>query len=248
MMPILLSWPFPLYAYPLFLGFAWGIAYTYSLVVAQEMGIDAFKFKIYSLGLFASTWIGAKIFFWIFSAEINATVIKSINFWMGGGFVFFGGLVFGTIFTMVHNHYFKLINVEMAARLLPGLCLGHAVGRVGCFLAGCCFGRKLDTPLRIFEHELDKHPVQFYEIFVLVALFFYLRTVLKKSGAPKMQIILTYFMAYAGFRFFIEFMRADTIRGVYGPFSSSQWVSLVIVLVSTVLFVQNRYWRASKLV
>ncbi len=240
MMPILLNWPFPIYSYPLFLGFAWGIAYSYSHAVADEAKIDIFKFKMYMLGLFISTWIGAKIFFWIFSAERSSTVITSINFWMGGGFVFFGGLVFGLIFTIVHNYYCKLINIDMAAKLLPGLCLAHAVGRIGCFLAGCCFGKQLHQPLKILGHEIDKHPAQLYEIFVLLSLFFFFRVGFKKSNMKKIQIILIYLMAYAGSRFFIEFMRADTIRGVYGPFSSSQWVSIIMMIVSIGIFIRER--------
>lgn len=245
-MPILFDWPFPIYSYPLFLGFAWGIAYTYSLAAADEVKVDALKFKFFLLGIFISAWLGAKMFFWIFSAERNQTVLTSINFWMGGGFVFFGGLVFGTIFTTVHNYYFKLINLDLAIRLLPGLCLGHALGRVGCFLAGCCFGRKLGTPLNIFGHELDKHPVQFYEMFILIALFFYFRRVVKKNNIQKMQVILSYFLLYAGARFLLEFMRADAIRGVYGPFSSSQWVSIAIMLVSSILFLRDKGKQSAK--
>ncbi len=134
----------------------------------------------------------------------------TIFFLQEGGLVWYGGF-FGAV-----------LAVELAARLReesalvwadlfsPAISLGHAVGRIGCFLNGCCFGKA-------------NHPVQLYESFFLAALSFFLFIgYLKKRRTG--TLFGTYLLGYGLIRFFLEFLRGD--QQAYAYFTVPQWISL----------------------
>src|SRR5205823_217876 len=108
------------------------------------------------------------------------------------------------------------------------LLLAHGIGRVGCFLAGCCYGCLVPgTALR--------HPVQLYEsIFLLVMALLICRLERRHLTAS----LGAYLVAYSGFRFFIEFLRADVRGGTYG-LTTSQWVSMPLFAVGMVMLVRH---------
>jgi len=229
--PIITLFGLPIYTYPLVVGFSWGLASN--LFMANFIGTEKYKGYFYLASLFLLSWVGAKLFFWVFSGELNQQLLQSKNFWLGGGFVFYGGLILGFLWTIFYFFIFpRNIKLEIIKELIPLLVLGHAVGRIACILAGCCFGILLKSPLHLFGHEISRQPVPFYESLFLFFLYFILRRY--KAELNTKILMLSYTLSYATFRFLIEFLRGDKIRGLYSHLSSSQWISLTIIVVSLI--------------
>ena len=155
------------------------------------------------------------------------------------GFVFYGGL-FGVIFTLM---FLTRNDADMRKKVfeisVPAMPLFHAFGRIGCFLAGCCYGKKLSTPIVIGTIEFARIPVQIIESmaeFILFIVFF----ILSKKNRD-IDLLRIYLVIYAVIRFADEFLRGDKIRGIYGGVSTAQWISLIILFVYGFEYIKGRY-------
>lgn len=152
------------------------------------------------------------------------------------GFVFYGGLI-GAIFgayicKVIHNVDISNI-LDDVTFLLP---LGHSLGRIGCFLAGCCYGIpykgifNIIFPINSFApHNVRLFPIQLLESIILLTLsmiFFILRYKYKVNN-----LLVIYIFIYSLIRFFLEFLRGDIIRGSFHNLSTSQILSLSLILM-----------------
>ncbi len=223
------------------MGLAWGIGYYLTDSIFYKKKINQVNLIHLFIGLFASTWIGAKVFFLIFSSNNQFySHLNSESFWLGGGFVFYGGLIFGLIFYMIYSLILKKFPFQYTGYLSPGLVFGHAIGRFGCFLAGCCFGRQCDLPWAITVHGQSVHPVQLYESLGLVIIGLVMLKLIK-SAINAYSILGIYLLSYSILRFTIEFYRGDVVRGVYqNTLSTSQIISLVLFLIGAALVIGKR--------
>lgn len=230
----------PIYSYPLFMGLGWGIGYNVTLSMWIKRGLSEKILRYFFLISFILAWVGAKVFFLAFSMPDEAlNYSKEVNFWLGGGFVFYGGLVFAGLFSMAFFYFNRRLKLEDLGLLTPGLALGHAIGRVGCLLAGCCFGEQCDLPIAVSYRGVNRHPVQIYEALGLVILFFLLKRFWIKNESPKTLGII-YLLFYGVLRFILEFFRGDLIRGLYYGLSTSQWVSILIFSFGLFIFVKDK--------
>lgn len=155
--------------------------------------------------------------------------------------VYYGGLLgyVGTINILCkfHKYNFKEI-ANVIAVVIP---LFHIFGRIGCFFAGCCYGKESSSifaiPYRtsLTEDFIYRIPVQLYEAGFEFMLFFLFLKIYKKkykSGTENDGKLLNrYFYLYACWRFIIEFFRGDELRGVFGLISFSQIISLLIITI-----------------
>lgn len=241
MLPLLLDLGFfKLYSYPLFLGLAWGIAYHYCrTVLDHEPGaVSMTEFHRFFWGNFLFSWIGSKIFFLLVSARGGFTqYAESLSFWVGGGLVFYGGLIFSLVFSLiffVFKPHLKALYIEF----VPGLALAHAVGRIGCFLAGCCFGEVSHGWLTVHIDGAERYPVQLIEALALLilAIFFHL----KKRDWKKI-VLPAYLICYSVIRFILEFLRGDEVRGGFANLSTSQWVSLILFVFANLYLLRERF-------
>lgn len=155
------------------------------------------------------------------------------------GFVFYGGL-FGVIFTLM---FLTRNDADMRKKVfeisVPAMPLFHAFGRIGCFLAGCCYGKKLSTPIVIGTIEFARIPVQIIESMAEFILFIVLFILSKKNR--DIDLLRIYLVIYAVIRFADEFLRGDKIRGIYGGVSTAQWISLIILFVYGFEYIKVRY-------
>ena len=235
MFPVLIenSW-FTLYSYPLFMGLAWGIGHYFSKFLFESRQVFSNNFYYIFWGSFFFSWVGAKVLFLLVSAgENKIELLVDQNFWLGGGFVFYGGFLAIVIYLIV-GCFFKFISLGNLYLFLPGIAFGHGVGRIGCFLAGCCYGEKTQFPVSIHLHNASRHPVQLYESFSLILLGGVLWLFIQKK-LEKKWIISLYLFAYSLIRFCLEFIRGDKIRGI-SFFSTSQFVSLAIIFIGLPIF------------
>lgn len=156
-----------------------------------------------------------------------------------GGQVFYG-FIFGGVIGVAIG--IKIAKADLGAALLtiiPTIPLGHALGRIGCFMAGCCYGMEYhgfgsvmypahnvgDAPF-----EVPLFPIQCLEALINVVIFVVLLRVSQRTMSAARTTGL-YIVLYAIARFFLEYFRGDTIRGGAWIFSTSQWISLLMVLV-----------------
>lgn len=150
-----------------------------------------------------------------------------------GGSVFYGGLLGGIAAALIYFKRTKLPLGEYADIIAPGVPLFHGISRVGCFLAGCCYG--IESKIGFVYHKspietangVCRFPVQLLET-VCNMLIFLLLWKLQASKKLKGGLFPLYLMLYAVVRFFDEFLRGDTMRGFVGAISTSQFISILM--------------------
>lgn len=157
-----------------------------------------------------------------------------------GGMVFYGGLIGGAIAAVL---YLKLTKKDVALYcdfLVPCIPLFHFFGRIGCFLGGCCYGMEFPIGFTYTDsivaeaNGVCRLPLPLIEAFFNILIFILLVACYNKHKIKKGHLILVYCFTYPIVRFIDEFFRGDAIRGFWGPFSTSQWISLVIFSVALI--------------
>lgn len=217
-----------------------GFALLLLLYTAKLRGIslsDALTCAIYAV---VGGLVGAKLLYLIVELP-NIIVDPSylLNALMGG-FVFYGGLIGGVaggwLFTRTH----KVPFFDMADVAIPSVALGHAFGRLGCFLAGCCYGRSCESPFSVVFPEgsfapagIPILPTQLFEAVFVLLLAGVLLLILKRTKKPA-RPMAWYLILYGAWRFFIEFFREDP-RGAVGALSTSQFISLFLIPIGILL-------------
>ena len=237
MLPVLLKLPFfILYSYPLFMGLAWGVGFYLTQYLFEKCNEDTSVLLKLFFGVFVSAWIGAKVFFLLFSAQHKIyQYLYADYFWLGGGFVFYGGLIFGLFFYLAYTLIFKKFNFQKSYLLIPGLIFGHAIGRIGCLLTGCCYGSKCTLPWAVKIAEEYRHPVQLYEAIALLCLGYFSLTWIKAKKS-NINIITNYLLYYSILRFMLEFFRGDEVRGVFWlSLSASQIISIGLFSLALII-------------
>jgi phosphatidylglycerol---prolipoprotein diacylglyceryl transferase len=159
------------------------------------------------------------------------------------GLTFFGALLGGGAAAVLCARTLRFPLLALADRAVPALALGHALGRVGCLLGGCCYGREWDGPLAVaYTHPLApaaqlgaglaRHPLPLYEAAgaLLLAACFAARAPRAPGSGERVAACAA---AYAVLRFGLEFLRGDEVRGVFlgGALSTSQSIALGLVVV-----------------
>ncbi len=144
-----------------------------------------------------------------------------------GGGVFYGGL-FGTLLAGIAVLKIKGVDTspytDGAAIALP---LFHSFGRIGCFFSGCCYG--VESQLGIMLDGVKRFPVQLLSAFLLLVLFLMLFIIFEKNVFSG-KLLYIYLGIYAVGRFFIEFLRGDEVRGKILIFSTSQFISIILLI------------------
>lgn len=169
-----------------------------------------------------------------------------------GGLVFFGGLLACIPTAWVYMKKHGLNFWRVADVFMPGVALGHAFGRLGCYAAGCCHGKTCDPGAWyavVFPHGPDAlapagiplYPTQLIEAASELAIFVVLAMMSRKKAFDG-QILLIYLIAYSLLRIFIELLRGDLDRGFVIPdlLSTSQFISMILILVAVALLVYRK--------
>ncbi len=151
-----------------------------------------------------------------------------------GGLVFYGGFIAASLAIIGMARVRKIPVLKLGDFAISALPLGHAFGRIGCLLNGCCYGSACDLPWALFTADRWRHPVQGYEALFNLALFFFLRHRLLKEKSYG-WLIATYLIAYGAWRFFIEFWRGDARMPGFLGLDAAQTLSLALVLTGAIL-------------
>jgi len=226
--------------YGFLLASAFSIGYFLALKRAKNLKIPTRHVENFFFIAVLGSIVGAR-FFHVFFEEFSYYSKHPSKIWAiwEGGYTFYGALLSSLFFMYLYTRIKKISFLEMMDICTPGGALGLFIGRMGCFFAGCCWGRPSSVPWAVAFNAPETlspsgnvrvHPTQVYEALVGLLVFFYLNYRFKHrrySGQIFLEAITIYSLA----RFFIEYFRGDDYRGYLfgGLMSYSQFISLAII-------------------
>src|SRR5678815_3152469 len=243
---------FPITTYGMFLALGMLLALLVASRLAARDGLP--RERIYDLGLWTLVGglLGSKLLMFLVEPGVN---VWTLDFLRSGG-VYYGGCLGGFFALLCLIRFYKLPFWKVADAFAPGVALGQAFGRQGCFAAGCCWGKSTSLPWGVHfteaGHEytgvpmygpegldLYLHPTQLIESFTMLAVFGLL-VLLHRRKKFDGQVLIAYGIIYSIFRFSIEFIRDDPRGDLFGlttmtGLSTSQLVSL-LVAGATIVF------------
>lgn len=192
--------------------------------------------------------IGGKAFFVIqglplylkWSASHDANFMSYV---LNAGLVYYGGMIGCLTFAWLSARWLSQPSWTMLDTMLPSLPLAQTFGRVGCFLAGCCYGIPASWGVYMSANSpapanTPLVPVQLMEAAGTFALFCWL----ERYGNRRRQtgaMLGRYLTGYGTLRFLLEFLRGDSIRGSLGPLSVAQWFSVGAVLLGAMFIAKS---------
>jgi phosphatidylglycerol:prolipoprotein diacylglycerol transferase len=216
------------------IGFLLGIGLA--LRQARKEGIPPEKISDLSFYLLLAAIIGSRIFYILLNPQpYIKNPVAILKIWEGG-LVFYGGLIFAVITGVIYIKRHNLSLWQIADIFAPSIAVGHAIGRLGCFFAGCCHGRPADLPWAVTftdPHSLAPlgmalHPTQLYEAGGEFINFLIL-LLLRKRQTFRGEVFWSYVILYSILRFFVEFFRGDAARGMLTQeLSVAQAISIVM--------------------
>jgi phosphatidylglycerol:prolipoprotein diacylglycerol transferase len=234
--------PVTIYGYGLMI--AIGVLVAYRLVLYRAATENLGQNHIRSLtfvGLLGG-FAGAKLLYWVPQVSDivnNPGIILNIT----EGFVVYGGIIGGIAAGYIYCWRKKINFLQHMDVFVPCIALAQGFGRIGCLLAGCCYGEETHGWFGItFRHsefapnDVKLVPTQIMESLFCFSLFFALLYVARKYRPQHGVIAGLYLLMYSLGRFGIEFLRGDLIRGQYGLLATSQWIAIGVVLITCLIF------------
>ena len=243
--------PLTVYGYGLMIAIGVLIAYTVGEYRAQKQNLSADELFWLTISCLVGGIVGAKLLFYI--VEIKEVIRNpKILLDVTHGFVVYGGIIGGIGVGWLYCKIRKLDFLKYFDLVMPSIAIAQGFGRVGCMFAGCCYGRETDSWFHVIYEASDFAPngvaliptqlimavLNFAHFFLLAALA---KWVLKYRG----QVAGCYLVCYSIGRFFLEYLRNDP-RGEVNIFSTSQFISLFIVLIGVALIVLCGYFGKKK--
>ncbi len=228
--------PFAIYSYGLMLA----VAFLVSLALIREQaGKKGFDFNlIFNLAFVAFVFglIGARVFYigqnmrYYWDNPLEMIMLQH------GGMSWFGGLISGIWAGYIFLKKRKIPIYPIMDFIAPYVALSQAIGRIGCLLNGCCYGKHSEYGIYFPVHDAVLLPTQVYSSLIMVVIFILLR-LMQDSPHKQGQIFFLYLALYSTKRFFIEFLRDDNAPIFYG-LTLFQLLSIVIFLLSIIKLVQ----------
>jgi len=250
MHPILFNLgPFTIYSYGVLLAAAYLLGLQLALVRARRRGLDGQRVMDLGIWIIISALVGAKLLLLIVDfPQFTRSPGDVLNLARSGG-VFYGGLVAAVVVALLYLRRHRLPLWTTTDCFAPGIALGHVIGRMGCLLAGCCYGRPTSVPWAITFHNpaaalnvgtplnVPLHPTQLYEAGAELLILAVLLATERRGRAFAGRTFWIYLLLYGISRFIIEFFRGDNRGMVFGVLSTSQFVSIVLVPLSIVMLI-----------
>lgn len=258
---------FTFYTYGLIMAIAFLIAYFYVLYLARISGQEVEFYSNLFFWVMVMGILGAKALFLIVSWKELMGNLQDITGCLRGGLVWYGGVIAVVPFAYYYCRRHKKDFAKIADTIVSPSLVGLGIGRWGCLMAGCCYGRETQLPwaivykaeqtvLQLFgengvitwvtekishpTYPHSVHPAPVYESigdFIIALICYEIFRRSKRSGITA----LIAFILYAIFRFLLEgTIRGDEDRGfVFGSFSTSQLISILIIVPSIYLLIRQ---------
>lgn len=232
--------PFVIYAYGLLLAVAFIVSSGLAGRDAQKHNINPDVIFNLCFLIFICGIAGARILYVLENLNYYLRFPLEIIMLQRGGLSWYGGLACGILCGILYIKKHKLPLNKILDLIAPYIALGQAIGRIGCFLNGCCFGKASKFGIYFPAQNNTLMPIQLYSALLLFIIFIYLKVAAKRPH-PESQIFMLYLFLYSLKRFFIEFWRADNPAIFFG-LTLFQMISLVIfIFAATRLFLLRKF-------
>ncbi|MBI1874501.1 MAG: prolipoprotein diacylglyceryl transferase [Acidobacteria bacterium] len=236
------------YSYGVMLAAAYLLGLKLAMMRARQRGLDSERILDLGIYIIISALVGAKLMLLVVDWDYFTKNPRELFSLFRSGGVFYGGLILavGIGFWYMWRH--KLPVWTTSDVMAPGIALGHVVGRLGCLLAGCCYGIQTTKPWGITFTDpfaasnagtplnVRLHPTQLYEAGAEFLILILLLVADRKWRHYEGRTFWGYLLLYAISRFVIEFYRGDE-RGMIWGYSTSQFISVLIIPISIVMLV-----------
>lgn len=243
----------PVYSYGVLLAVAYLAALQLAVVRARRLGLDGSRVMDLGIYLIISALVGAKLMLVLVDFNYFLSQPAELLSLVRAGGVFYGGLIAAVAVALVLVRRYGLPMWTTADLFAPGIALGHVIGRFGCLLAGCCYGRPTDVPWALTFTDpvafsnvgtplgIPLHPTQLYDAGAELLIMILLLATEKKGRVFAGRTFWFYILLYGVSRFVIEFYRGDD-RGAVAGLSTSQFISIVAVPLALVMlaWLRNR--------
>jgi phosphatidylglycerol:prolipoprotein diacylglycerol transferase len=209
----------------------------YSCVFSKRENIDYVETILFQLVACIGVVFGSHLLYIIVNYKYigaKQPLVDLVRLFFSGS-VFYGGLIGGIGITYAFRrrftHYTQIIEI-----VTPSIPLFHSFGRIGCFFNGCCFGVESFFGVRLNQahiksaNGLERLPIQLIEATFNMILFALLHK-LSRQKRFKSELLYIYLLIYSIGRFILEFYRGDIYRGIYFHLSTSQIISIIILVI-----------------
>ena len=245
-----------IYSYGVLVAAAYLIGLQVAIARGRSRELDPNRLMGLGIAIFVGAIVGAKLL--LFVVEFDYFTSDAANLWIlvRSAGVFYGGFVLAVVVAFWYMWRHGMPVWTTCDAFAPGIAVGQAVGRMGCFLAGCCYGRPTDAPWGITFTDpfaaansgtplgVSLHPTQPYEALAALAILGVLLLVERRGRMFPGFTFLTYLFAYGAARFVIEIYRGDPRGAVFEVMSTSQFISALLV-PSSILFLMVLAYRAA---
>lgn len=260
MFPILFELgDWPVYSYGVLLAVAYLAALQLAVVRARRQGIDGARVMDLGIYLIIAALVGAKLMLVVVDFNYYLAQPREILSLFRAGGVFYGGLIAAVAVALWLVRRYGLSMWTTADLFAPGIALGHVIGRFGCLLAGCCYGRPTDVPWAITFTDpaaaanvgtplgIPLHPTQLYDAGAELLIMVLLLATERRGRTFAGRTFWLYILLYGVSRFIIEFYRGDE-RGAIMGLSTSQFISVIAVplAVAMLAWLRSRGTRAAR--
>jgi phosphatidylglycerol:prolipoprotein diacylglycerol transferase len=240
--------PITLHSYGVLLAIAFLAGLWVASRQARRAGLDQGRVTDMAVWVLIAGLVGAKLLLVLLDwRSFGSNPRQLLSVFQSGG-VFYGGLIGGALVAWWYARRHELPGWRTADVLAPAVVLGQAIGRLGCFAAGCCWGKVCSLPwavtftdvyaARAVGTPMDTplHPSQLYESAAAFLIFAFLLWLAPRKSFHG-QVTLLYVALYSAVRFALEFLRGDPDRGAWfgGVVSTSQLIAVVLLVAVALL-------------
>lgn len=242
--------PVTVYTYGVLLAAAYLLGLKFAMVRGRQRGLDENRVMDLGIYIIISALIGAKLMLLLVDFRHFTQNPADLMGLLRSGGVFYGGLILSVIVALWYLRRHRLPMWTTCDAFAPGIALGHVVGRLGCLMAGCCYGRPTDVAWAVVFTSSEAaanvgtplgvalHPTQLYEAGAeLLILGLLLKTETRGRTFPG-RTFWGYILLYGISRFVIEFYRGDDRGMVMDLVSTSQFISLALIPLALVMLVR----------
>jgi phosphatidylglycerol---prolipoprotein diacylglyceryl transferase len=262
----------PLHTYGLMIAAAFLLGIFLAQKEARRQGLDADRIGDLAFWILVAALVGSRVYFILvnwddyFGDGLGRALPRILAFWEGG-LVFYGGFIGAALTAFWYMRKHRMGFLRHADAIIPSVAVGHFLGRIGCFAAGCCWGRvghgdhawlarfppgslayqsfagrhdaeHFLTPDRLTT--LPLHPTQLYESLGELGLFFVLVLLVRPRKRFHGEVLGAWLVLYAVLRYVVELFRGDVERGVIAGLGVGAWTSIIIFAAGVVVMLLGR--------
>jgi phosphatidylglycerol:prolipoprotein diacylglycerol transferase len=232
--------PLTIYSYGVLLAASYLLGLRLAMSRARKWGLEASRVLDLGIYIIIAALVGAKVMLVVVDYDkVTFSLDYLLSIARSGG-VFYGGLILSVVVAFWYIAKHKMPFWTTCDIFAPGIALGHVTGRLGCFAAGCCYGKATTVPWAvIFTNPaaaanvgtplgIPLHPTQLYEAGAELLILGALLLAERRGRGFAGRTFWAYMFLYAVSRFIIEFYRGDPRGTVFGVLSTSQFISVVL--------------------